>query len=116
MENLNRVELRGTIGSIHVSKVGDTAAANITVATNLAYLAKDGTPVIETTWHRITAFEGKNISGLENIKKGDKVYIQGRLRYQHYTAQDGSERAETIISASRLVPVESEEALKYELI
>ena len=55
MEQLNKIELRGNVGNIRVQAVGENEVANFSLATNFAYKSKDGTPVIETTWHNITA-------------------------------------------------------------
>ena len=58
MEQLNRVELRGVVGSVRLQKIGNTQVANFTVATSLAYKDRSGSPIIETTWHNVTAWEG----------------------------------------------------------
>ena len=115
MEQLNRVELRGIVGSSRISKVGDTTFVQLTVATNLAYRAQDGTPVIETTWHNVKAFESSTITGLENIGKGDRVYVTGRIRNQRYTAESGEEKTMSEIRASRLVKLDTDEPLQYEM-
>ena len=82
MEQLNRIEIRGVIGSLKLQTFSETVMARITVATNYAYKDKTGKAVIETNWHSIVAREGKYVKDLEKLKKGDKVYVQGRLRYQ----------------------------------
>lgn len=69
MEQLNRIEIRGNVGNVRIQNVGGRNVARMTVATNLAYKAQDGCAVIETTWHNVTAFEGKEIHGLEKIEK-----------------------------------------------
>ena len=84
MEQLNRIELRGNVGSVRLQAVGDKQVAKLTVATNYIYKGKDGEPVIETTWHNVTAWEGKNIANLSKVEKGDKVHILGRLRKKIY--------------------------------
>ena len=49
MEPLNRIELRGFVGSVYVKDFGNTKATNFSLATNYAYKDKSGGPVIETT-------------------------------------------------------------------
>lgn len=49
MEQLNKVEIRGIIGSVYVKDFGNTKVANISVATNNVYKSQDGGLVIETT-------------------------------------------------------------------
>ncbi len=49
MEQLNRIEIRGIVGSVFVKSIGNTKVANISVATDYGYTTKDGSSVIETT-------------------------------------------------------------------
>lgn len=102
MEQLNKVILRGIIGSIRIQNVGNSKVARLTVATNLAYRGQDGCCVIETTWHNITAWEGYEIQGLDKLGKGDHVEIIGRLRNQRYTGEDGEDRYSVEILAQKL--------------
>ena len=55
MEQLNRIEIRGVIGSLKLQTFSETVMARITVATNYAYKDKTGKAVIETNWHSIVA-------------------------------------------------------------
>lgn len=101
MEQLNRVELRGNVGSIRIQRIGDNNVANFSLATNLAYKSNDGYPIIETTWHNVTAWEGKS-TPLDGLTKGCKVHIIGRIRKQRYIGADGIERSSTEIVAQSL--------------
>ena len=92
MEPLNRIEIRGIIGRVNVKDIGDTKVANISVATAYVYKSQDGGIVIETTWHIVVAWEGKEIQNLDQLKKGSFVHICGRLRNRKYVASDGTER------------------------
>ena len=49
MEQLNKVELIGTVGTIRMTEVGEASSARLSLATNYAYRSKDGAAVIETT-------------------------------------------------------------------
>lgn len=115
MEQLNRIELRGNVGSIRLQTFEGTTIAHLTLATNVAYKDREGTAIIETTWHNISAWEGRGVQNLENIVKGSKVYVQGRLRTQKYTGADGIERNSTDVLANRLVLIEGDEPLQYEM-
>ena len=48
MEQLNKIEIQGIVGSIRIQDVADTKVANFSVATN-SYKSKDGGIIIETT-------------------------------------------------------------------
>ncbi len=115
MEQLNRIELRGTVGSVRMQTFTDNRVARFTVATNYAYKDKEGGAAIDTSWHNVLAREGKYVGDLSKIDKGAKVYVQGRLRYQKYTASDGVERISSEIVASRVVLIDESEPLSYEM-
>ncbi|MBO7547308.1 MAG: single-stranded DNA-binding protein [Bacteroidales bacterium] len=92
MEQLNKLELRGNVGFSRVQVFNSRKVARFSVATNYAYKDRDGMPVIETTWHNVSAWEGRDIVDPELIRKGTKVHVIGRLRAQNYTDKDGQER------------------------
>ena len=114
MEQLNRIEIRGNVGNVRIQNVGGRTVAKMTVATNLAYKAQDGSPVIETTWHNVTAWEGREIQNLDRIDKGSKVSVVGRIRQQRYVASDGEERSIYEVLANRISLIESRESLNCE--
>ena len=58
MEQINRIELLGVVGSVRQQRINDRKMAKFTMVTNRAYKNKEGEPVIETQWHNVTAFEG----------------------------------------------------------
>lgn len=89
MEQLNRIQLHGYIGSIKVQTVGCSKVARFSVATNYAYKDAQGYCVIETTWSNVVVWEGQNITCLDSLKKGDSVEVIGRLKNQRYTETDG---------------------------
>ena len=108
MEQLNRIEIRGNVGNVNILRVGNTRVAHFSVATNFAYKDKNGEPVIETTWHNVTAWEGnKGIPALECICKGFPVFVTGRLRTQKYISGDGTERISYDVIANTVEPVDS---------
>ena len=108
MEQLKKIEIRGNVGSVNILRVGNTRVAHFSVATNFAYKDRNGEPVIETTWHNVTAWEGnKGIPSLEMISKGFPIYVTGRLRIQKYIAGDGSEKTSYDIIANTIEAVES---------
>lgn len=115
MEQLNRIELRGIVGSVKVQNFNSTPVAHFTLATNIAYKDKDGSPVIETAWHSVTAWEGREIQCLESIVKGTKLYVCGRLRYQRVTGNDGVDRTFTDVLAKKIAVINDDEQLQYEM-
>ncbi len=92
MEQLNRIELRGNVGNIRLSNVGESQVARFSLATNFIYKGKEGDAVIETTWHNIVAWSGKGMPDLQKIEKGMPLYVCGRLRSSRFTGNDGTEK------------------------
>jgi len=105
MEHLNKVEIRGIIGSVYVKEFGNAKVANFSVATESCYTTQDGGKVIEITWHRVVAWEGEHIQNLSELKKGSAVHVLGRLRMHRYTGADGAERSTYEVFASAIEPV-----------
>lgn len=106
MEQLNKVELRGILGTIRLQNVGGSSYVSMSVATNYAYKDKEGYAVIETTWHNVKAWEGRNTCDLNTLQKGDKVYVLGRLRCMKYISNDGQEKTAWEVIASQVKRIE----------
>ena len=92
MEQLNKIELRGKVGNVYFNTSPDYCSARFGLVTNYAYKSKKGESVIETLWHNILAWEGKGITDLSRLKKGQVAYVNGRLRLDKYTNAEGVER------------------------
>ena len=95
----------GNVGSdpeIRESNGGKFATFRL-ATTDKGYTKRDGTQVPERTeWHNIVA--NSNIVGvIENyVRKGTKLYIEGKLRTRKYTARDNTERTVTEIYIDNL--------------
>jgi single-strand DNA-binding protein len=115
MEQLNRVELRGIVGSVRIQTYDESKMARIGLATNSAYKDREGAAVIDTSWHNVIAWEGRNIQGLDKIGKGTKLHVLGRIRYQNYTGVDGIDRTGTDILASQIKIIDDPSQMSYEM-
>lgn len=114
MEFLNRIELRGIVGSVKVMNFEGKSVINVHLATSRAYKGQEGDGIIETTWHNVTAWEGRNICDFSLIEKGSKLHVMGRIRNQKYTGSDGIDRTAIDVMATRLTIIDSDEPLAYE--
>ena len=114
MEQLNRIQIRGVVGGVKTQIINDRLMAKFTVATNYAYKNKEGVPVIETTWHNVTAFESKNNNGLDKIAKGSRIDVIGRLQIQKYEAADGMEKTFVDVLASKVMLLPDTDSFQYE--
>lgn len=102
MESLNRIELVGFVGTARVFPIGDTNVARFSVATNYCYKDNDGSPIIETTWHNVVAFEGKDMPDFHKLEQGKTVHVIGRLRKQKYIDANGNDRETIEVIANKI--------------
>jgi single-strand DNA-binding protein len=105
--SLNKIMLIGNLGRDAETRftTNNVSLTNFTLATTHSYKGKNGDWVNETTWHNITAF---NLSEYfkENLKKGKRIYVEGRLRKREYTDKDGNKRFATEVISDRIIPLE----------
>ena len=113
MKSMNQLIIKGGLGrDARVSKVGERAVANFTVATEYEYKTKDGKWDKETTWHNVCAWQGYGICDFDSLKKGAKVLVTGRLRNRTYTDKSGVENTITELLAETVDILEAETAKK----
>jgi len=91
MEFLNKVELKGNVGSVRFVDVADKQCARFSLATNISYKNEEGLPVIETTWFYCTAWESDK-NDIHVIEKGANLHITGRFRAKKFADSEGVER------------------------
>jgi len=101
---INKVILVGNLGNDPEVKYTQSGMAitRISLATTSTRKDRDGNTQERTEWHRVVLF-GKlgEIAG-EYLRKGRQVYIEGSIRYDKYTGQDGVEKYSTDIVANEM--------------
>lgn len=101
---VNKVILVGNLGNDPETKYtqGGMAVTKVSLATSSVRKDKEGNTQERTEWHRVTFF-GKlgEIAG-EYLRKGSQVYVEGSIRYDKYTGQDGVEKYTTDIIADEM--------------
>lgn len=81
-----------------------TSVANFTMATTESYRDRNsGERVDQTEWHNITLWRGLADTADKYLKKGDKVYIEGKIRSRTYTDKEGIERRVHEVVADNMV-------------
>ena len=99
---VNKVILVGNLGQdpeVRYMPNGN-AVANISVATSETWKDKNtGDNQERTEWHRVVLFRRLGEIAGEYLKKGSKVYIEGKLQTRSWE-QDGVKRYSTEIVAS----------------
>lgn len=106
MGSLNKVQLIGNLGDDPESKYmsSGSAIATLSIATNEKWKDKEtGQDKERTEWHRVTFFGRTAEVCTEYLHKGDQVYIEGSLKYDKVTDDDGKDKYYTNINGRKLV-------------
>ncbi len=85
----------------------DKAVCSFGLATNRNWTTETGKKREEPEYHRLVAWEKLAEFCHTYLRKGRKVYVEGRLQTRSYTAKDGTEKAATEIVVSDLVLLDS---------
>ncbi|MBR6346771.1 MAG: single-stranded DNA-binding protein [Bacteroidales bacterium] len=99
--SINKIELRGRVGGTTIRKAGDTRCARVSLITDYYYKGRDGAAVVDSTWHNLLVWEGKNVPKLEDIVSGSIFHVLGRIRTDKYTSSEGEEKYSTEIIVAR---------------
>ena len=105
--SLNKIMLIGNLGRDAETRftTNNLSVTNFSIATTRSFKDKDGNWQNETTWHNVTGF---NLSDYykDNLKKGKKFYIEGRISKRDYNDKDGNKRTSTDVIVEKLIPLE----------
>ena len=104
MLGLNNVQIIGNLGGAPEMKYvnNDDHVVNFSVAVNERWKNRNGDSQERTTWLRIVAFNGLGSACAEFLKRGDPVYVEGRLQIREYEDKDHNPRTSVEIVASRV--------------
>lgn len=104
-KGINKVILIGNLGTdpeVRFMPNGG-AVANLTLATSEAWNDKaTGEKKEQTEWHRLVIYQRLAEVAGEYLRKGSKIYVEGRLRTRKWQDQQGVERYTTEIIVSEL--------------
>ncbi|MEJ8739700.1 single-stranded DNA-binding protein [Phocaeicola sp. HCN-6420] len=94
--SLNKAQLIGNVGKDPDVRYLDSGVAVATfplATTDRAYTLPNGTQVPERTeWHNIVLWRGLAETAEKYVHKGDKLYIEGKIRSRSYDDQNGVKR------------------------
>jgi single-strand DNA-binding protein len=104
MASINKVILIGNLGKDpevrHLE--GGVAVARFPLATSETFKDKNGERQERTEWHNIVVWRGLAEVAEKYVKKGQSVYIEGRIRTNSYQDKDGVQRYSTEIVADNM--------------
>ncbi|MCB1767960.1 MAG: single-stranded DNA-binding protein [Candidatus Competibacteraceae bacterium] len=101
----NKVILIGNLGADPEVRymLSGGAVTNVRLATAESWKDKQsGEKQERTEWHRVVFFGRLGEIAGEYLRKGSKVYVEGRLQTRKWQAQDGTDRYSTEIVANEM--------------
>jgi len=107
--DLNKVMLIGNLTrdpEIRTTPQG-ASVASFGIATNLVWTDASGQKQKKAEFHNIVAWRKlAEIMG-QYLKKGSRIYLEGRLQTRDWTGQDGNKRQRTEIVADNMIMLDS---------
>ena len=109
MASLCKVQIIGNLGADPETRYtqSGTMTVRFNVAVNRRGRNPDGSPLEETEWFRVTAFGRLAETCQQYLAKGSPVFIEGRLRVDRWTGQDGQPRFTLDVVANDMVMIGS---------
>ncbi|MCX6141738.1 MAG: single-stranded DNA-binding protein [Ignavibacteriales bacterium] len=107
--SVNKVTLIGNLGKdpeLRYTSSG-VAVATFSMATSESWKDPEGNTQERTQWHSIVAWRKLAEIVGEYLKKGSKVYLEGRLQYRNYDDKNGVKRYVTEIVMDEMVMLDS---------
>lgn len=107
---INKVILIGNLGADPVTRYGSNgnAISNVSLATADSYKDKQSGETVDTTeWHRVVFFNRLGEIVNQYLKKGSKIYVEGRLRTRKWQNKEGVDQYTTEIVAQEMQMLDS---------
>jgi len=107
--SLNKVQLIGNLGADPEvrSTAGGARVATLSVATSRSWSTQSGERQEKTEWHRVVLWNNRGSQLADTaekyLKKGDRVYIEGRVEYRTWEDREGNTRYSTEITAREMI-------------
>jgi single-strand DNA-binding protein len=103
MAGVNKVILIGNLGADPEMKYleGGAVIARFNIATSESY-TKNGEKITQTEWHRIELWDNLAKIAEQYLKKGDTVYIEGKIRTEEWQDKEGNNRTTLRIRGTNL--------------
>ncbi|XP_006031872.1 single-stranded DNA-binding protein, mitochondrial [Alligator sinensis] len=110
--SLNRIQLLGRVGQDPVMRQaeGKNPVTIFSLATNEMWRSGENTTSVagdisqKTTWHRISVFRpGLRDLAYQYVKKGARLFVEGKIDYGEYTDKNDVKRQATTIVADNII-------------
>ena len=107
--SLNKVTLIGNLGNDPEVRAtsGGNRVATFSLATSRTWNSASGERQEKTEWHRCVVWntKGSQLADIveKYVKKGDKLYVEGRIEYRQWQDKEGQTRYSTEINVRELI-------------
>ena len=112
MASVNKAIIIGNLGKdpeLRYTPSG-TAVTSLSVATTDRFKDKSGAQQSRTDWHNVVCWGRLAEIARDYLKKGNPVYIEGRIQYRSYDGKEGVKRYRTDIVATSMQLLGSRQA------
>lgn len=109
--SVNRVIIIGYLGKDPDIKYGPSgdAVCNFSVATSERWKGRDGEWQEKTEWHNIVVWKKQAEWAGENLSKGSRVYIEGKIQTSSWEDREGEKKYRTQIVAQTVIDLSGKE-------
>ncbi len=111
--SLNKVTLIGNLGNDPEVRAtsGGNRVATFSLATSRTWNSATGERQEKTEWHRCVVWntKGSQLADIveKYVKKGDKLFVEGRIEYRQWQDKEGQTRYSTEINVRELIMLSS---------
>ena len=112
--SLNKVILIGNLGADQEIRTTNNGSkvATVSLATGRQWTGQGGEKQEKTEWHRVVLWNNKGGNGLADLaekfmKKGDRIYVEGRIEYRTWEDREKQTRYTTEIIAREVMLLSS---------
>ena len=111
--SLNKATLIGNVGNDPEVRTttGGSRVAQVSLATTRQWNGANGDKQEKTEWHRLVLWntKGANLADIVEryVKKGDRLYVEGRIEYRQWQDREGQTRYTTEINVREMIMLSS---------
>ena len=111
--SLNKATLIGNVGNDPEVRTttGGSRVAQVSLATTRQWSGANGEKQEKTEWHRLVLWntKGGNLADIVEryVKKGDRLYVEGRIEYRQWQDREGQTRYTTEINVREMIMLSS---------
>ncbi len=111
--SLNKIMLIGNVGNDPEVRTttGGSRVAQVSLATTRTWNGSNGEKQEKTEWHRLVLWntKGSNLADIVEryVKKGDRLYVEGRIEYRQWQDREGQTRYTTEVNVREMIMLSS---------